>query len=69
MYDLINKRSLKVINSSVISRMKVGTEYKMIVILQTPERNKVAGLLIKLVEMTGLKKNSLLSTINIILAS
>ena len=49
--------------------MKVGTEYKMFVILQTPERNKVTELLIKLVEMTGLKKNSLLSTINIILAS
>ena len=25
-------------------------------ILKTPERNKVTGLLIKLVEMTGLKK-------------
>ena len=39
-------------------------------ILKTPEGNKVTGLLIKLVEMTGLKDNcSFLSTINIILAS
>ena len=39
-------------------------------ISKTPEGNKITGLLIKYVEMTGLKNNcSLLSTINTILAS
>ena len=51
--------------------MKGAPDYKMFGILKTSERYKVTGLLIKLVEMAGLKKNncSFLSTINIILAS